>query len=184
MWGQPPLAVHSSTARLPFPAVKPPSNRVQQKSHQLSPVANPTSPPTLMNLPRHNRRLRRIVRRNRNPTIQCPPRRHTLRRSTAPAQKRESRRRSSINLRASADTTTRNRKIIFSRLQRRGSDPAQRLPSRARCECRPRSATDVCHNTPRTVQHANVVCVTRVIRGRNVIRHLRCRQRKRQHYSP
>src|SRR5579862_9411677 len=184
MWGQPPSAVHSSAARLPFPTVKPSSNRAQQKSHRLSPVAISTSPPTLMNLPRHNRRLRRIVRRNRNPVVQCSPRRDALRRPAAPAQKRKSRRRSPVNLRATGGTTTRNREIIFPWLQGSACHPAQRLPSRARCECRSRGASNVRHKTPRTVQHANVVRVTRVVRSRNVISHLRRRQRKRQHHSP
>ena len=47
--------------------------------------------PTLMNLPSHNRRLRRIIRRNSDPIIQRPARRHALRRPAAPTQKGEAR---------------------------------------------------------------------------------------------
>jgi len=40
------------------------------------------------------------------------------------------------------------------------------------------------HNVSRTVQHSNVICVSRVVRSRNVISHLRRGQRERQHYAP
>ncbi len=88
-----------------------------------------TSPPTLMNLPRHNRRLRRIIRRNRNPIVQCSARRHALRGPAASAQEREPCRTSAVNLRARTRTTTRNRQVIFARLQCRARRPAQCSPT-------------------------------------------------------
>lgn len=139
---------------------------------------------TLMNLPRHNRRLRRIVRRNRYPVIQSSTRGHALRRSTASAQEREPRGTPTVNLRARTCATTRNGQVILARLQRRTHRPAQSFPSCARRKRRSRSVANVCNNIPRTIQHSNVIRIARVIRGRNIVGHLRSAQRKRQHYAP
>jgi len=72
-------------------------------------MALEASLPTLMNLPRHNRRFRRIIRRNRDPIIQRPARRHALRRPAATAEKGKPRRGPTENLRACTNATARNR---------------------------------------------------------------------------
>ena len=114
MWGQPPSAVHASAARKPL----------------LMPAR------TLMNLPRHDRWFRRIVRRNSDPIIQRSTRRDALRSPTGPTYEGEPSGTPAVNLRAGTRAATRDRQIVLARLAKSRSRPNSSSSSHAASEHR------------------------------------------------